>query len=63
MIAHPQQWWFDTFMFGYGLFMRGCYNCVHFKKHSDDSFVYLLLNVDDMLNVFKNMSKINSLKD
>jgi methyl coenzyme M reductase alpha subunit len=61
MITHQQ--WFDTFMLGHGLFMSNYDSCVYFKKHLDGSFVYLLLYVDDMLNVFKNMSEINSLKD
>lgn len=38
-------------------------SCVYFKKLVDDSFIHLLLYVDDMLIVAKNMSEINKLKN
>lgn len=37
-------------------------NCVYHMKLSNGSFVYLLLYVDDMLVVAKNMFEINKLK-
>nr|GFB12057.1 retrovirus-related Pol polyprotein from transposon TNT 1-94 [Tanacetum cinerariifolium] len=37
-------------------------NCVYSKKVSGDSYVYLLLYVDDMLIAAKNMAVINDLK-
>nr|GFA64939.1 retrovirus-related Pol polyprotein from transposon TNT 1-94 [Tanacetum cinerariifolium] len=37
-------------------------NCVYSKKVFGDSYVYLLLHVDDMLIVAKNMAVINDLK-
>ncbi len=60
----PRQWYkrFDTFMVCNG-FIRSSYDsCVHHKKLSDDSFVYLLLHVDDMLIAAKSISHINILK-
>ncbi|XXG70306.1 hypothetical protein AAC387_Pa06g3094 [Persea americana] len=60
----PRQWYkrFDTFMVGNG-YCRSAYdNCVYHKKHSNGSYVYLLLYVDDMLIAAKDMSEINGLK-
>ena len=60
----PRQWYkrFDTFMVGNG-YCRSAYdNCVYHKKHSNGSYVYLLLYVDDMLIAAKDMSEINRLK-
>ena len=37
-------------------------HCVFVQKFSDDDFIVLLLYVDDMLIVGRNVSKINSLK-
>jgi len=37
-------------------------HCVFVKKFSDDDFIILLLYVDDMLIVGKNISKIDRLK-
>ncbi|KAJ8640321.1 hypothetical protein MRB53_017015 [Persea americana] len=37
-------------------------NCVYHKKHSNGSYVYLLLYVDDMLIAAKDMFEINRLK-
>ena len=37
-------------------------NYVYHKKLFNDSFIYLLLYVDDMLISYKNTSKINRLK-
>ena len=49
-------------MFEYG-YSRSKYDSyVYHKKLNDGSFVYLLLYVDDMLIVDKDMSEINELK-
>lgn len=37
-------------------------HCVFFKRFGDDDFIILLLYVDDMLIVGRNMSRINQLK-
>ena len=37
-------------------------SCVYFKKATDDSYIYLLIYVDDMLIVCKNMGDIIQLK-
>ena len=60
----PRQWykWFDTFMIGHGYSKSGYDSCVYHRKLLDDSFVYLLLYVDDMLIATKNLIKINRLK-
>ncbi|XXG58369.1 hypothetical protein AAC387_Pa04g0693 [Persea americana] len=60
----PRQWYkrFDTFMVGNG-YCRSAYdNCVYHKKHSNGSYVYLLLYVDDMSIAAKDMSETNRLK-
>ena len=60
----PRQWYkrFDTFMICNG-FIRSSYDsCVYHRKLSDDSFIYLLLYVDDMLIAAKSMSQVNILK-
>ena len=36
--------------------------CVYVKSLDDDSFIFLLLYVDDMLIVAKNMVEVNKLK-
>lgn len=38
------------------------HSCVYHKKIADDSFMYLLLYVDDMLIAAQSMSEINKLK-
>ena len=60
----PRQWYkmFYTFMIGNGYHRREYDNYVYHKELFDDSFIYLLLYVDDMLISYKNMSEINSLK-
>lgn len=60
----PRQWYkrFDAFMLEHD-FLRSQYDsCIYFKKLPDDSFVYLLIYVDDMLIVGKDMSEINKIK-
>ena len=52
--AH-RQWYkrFDTIMIGQGYTCSWYDNCVYFRQFSCDSFVYLLLYVDDMLMASK----------
>ncbi|KAH9694912.1 Integrase catalytic domain-containing protein [Citrus sinensis] len=60
----PRQWYlrFDEFMITNGL-MRCNYDCcVYFKLLEDDLYIYLLLNVDDMLIACKRRDEIEKLK-
>lgn len=60
----PRQWYkrFNAFMIEHD-FLRSQYDsCVYFKQLSDGSFVYLLIYIDDMLIVGRDMSKINKIK-
>ncbi|CAM8943858.1 unnamed protein product [Rhodiola kirilowii] len=60
----PRQWYrrFDEFMLSCG-FKRSEFDwCIYFKKLTDDSLIYLLLYVDDMLIVCKDLAAINDLK-
>ena len=59
----PRQWYkrFDSFMMSHG-FKRSEYdNCVYIKC-VDESSIYLLLYVDDMLVAAKSMKEITTLK-
>ncbi|CAM8901950.1 unnamed protein product [Rhodiola kirilowii] len=59
-----RQWYrrFDEFMLSCG-FKRSEFDwCIYFKKLTDDSMIYLLLYVDDMLIVCKDLGAINDLK-
>ena len=61
----PRQWYkrFYQFMLGHG-FSRSDYDsCVYMKKVSDGSLVYLLLYVDDMLVVAKDMFEVKKVKE
>ena len=60
----PRQWSkrFDTFMIKQGYTRSRYDNCMYFRQFSGDSFVYLLLYVDDMLIASKNKSLINKSK-
>ena len=49
-------------MIGNGYHRSEFDNCVHHKELFYGSFIYLLLYVDDMLIVCKNMSEIKELK-
>lgn len=50
-------------MVGY-LYFRSQHNsCVYFKNLGNGSFIYLLLYIDDMPIVAKDMSEINRLKE
>ena len=60
----PRQWYkrFDHFMME-KKYTRSQYDhCVYFRKLSDDSFIYLLLYVDDMLIASKSKVEIDKLK-
>ena len=60
----PRQWYkrFNAFMLALG-YSRSDYNsCVYHTCLSEDSSIYLLLYVDDMLIVAKSMPGINKLK-
>ena len=53
---------FDAFMIGNGYHRSEYNNCVYYKEFFGDSFIYLLLYVDDKLIACKNMIEINRLK-
>ena len=58
----PRQWYkkFESFMCEQGYKKTTSDLCVFVKSFSNDDFIILLLYVDDMLIVGKNVSKINS---
>ena len=60
----PRQWYklFDQFMIGQRYKICKFDNCVYFLRLHDDSFIYLLLYVDDMLIASKNVKEIEKLK-
>ena len=60
----PRQWHlrFDTFIIEHGYSRSKYDSCVYHQKLNDGSFVYLLLYVDDMLIVAKDMSEFDKLK-
>ncbi|GAA0140720.1 transmembrane signal receptor [Lithospermum erythrorhizon] len=59
----PRQWYkkFDSFMGEYGFTRTLTDHCVFIKRFSNDDFIVLLLYVDDMLIVGKDINKINEL--
>lgn len=59
----PRQWYkrFDSFMTSHDFNRSSFDSCVYFKR-SDDSFVYLLLYVDDMLIAAKDKDEIRKVK-
>ena len=60
----PRQWYkrFDKFM-QRQKYTRSKYDhCVYLRKLQDESFIYLLLHVDDMLIASKNKEEIETLK-
>ena len=61
----PRQWnkCFDHCMIKNGFSKSEFDMCVYFKKLRDDNYIYLLLYVDDMLLVSKNMSDIKHVKE
>ena len=60
--VEPRQWYkrFNAFIVSHD-FMRNQYdNCVYSRKLLDDSFIYLMLYVDDMLIAAKSKAEIDS---
>nr|KYP59970.1 Retrovirus-related Pol polyprotein from transposon TNT 1-94 [Cajanus cajan] len=60
----PRQWYkkFESFMCDQGYKKTTSDHCVFVKKFSNDDFIILLLYVDDMLIVRKDVSRIDRLK-
>lgn len=60
----PRQWYkkFDSFMGSQGYKRTNADQCVYFQRYPDGNFVALLLYVDDMLIVGKDVTKISQLK-
>jgi hypothetical protein len=59
----PRQWYkrFNSYMIKFG-YMRCEYDCcVYVRSLDDDSFIFLLLYVDDILILAKNIVKVNKL--
>lgn len=56
----PRQWYkkFDSFMVEHGYNRTASDHCVFVKRFSSNSFLILLLYVDDMLIVGKDANKI-----
>ena len=52
----PRQWYkrFDSFMIPHDFKRSSFDSCVYFKRCNDESFMYLLFYVDEMLIVTKN---------
>ncbi|WRX24925.1 Reverse transcriptase [Theobroma cacao] len=62
---YPGQWYkrYNMFMEAHR-YTRSVYDgCVYYKKLPNDSFIYMLLYVDDMLIAAKSMSNIDVLKE
>nr|GEX59191.1 retrovirus-related Pol polyprotein from transposon TNT 1-94 [Tanacetum cinerariifolium] len=61
----PRQWYkrFDFFMIGHGYDRCSYDECVYLRKFPDESFLYLVLYVDDMLIAAPNKDQIRELKD
>ena len=59
-----RQWYlkFDSVMGERGYKRSSSDHCVYFQRFSGDDFIILLLYVDDILIVGKNVSKITALK-
>ena len=59
-----RQWYkkFDSFMVEHGYDRTAFDHCVFVKKFSDGEFIILLLYVDDMLIVGRDIGKIDKLK-
>ena len=60
----PRQWYkkFDSFMINHGYARTTSDHCVFVKYFAENDFVILLLYVDDMLIVSRNVGEINKLK-
>ncbi|WJX83794.1 hypothetical protein P8452_66428 [Trifolium repens] len=61
----PRQWYqkFNSVMIEHGYKMTKADHCVFFRNFSEGDFIILLLYVDDMLIVGKNISRIKELKN
>ena len=61
----PRQWYkkFESVMGEQGYKKTISDHCVFVQKFSDEDFIILLLYVDDMLIVGRNVSRINNLKN
>ena len=61
----PRQWYkkFDAFMTRAGFTKSKYDHCVYLMRLSNNSFVYLLLYVDDILITEKEISEVNKLKE
>ncbi|WJX13388.1 hypothetical protein P8452_03779 [Trifolium repens] len=61
----PRQWYqkFNSVMIEHGYKMSKADHCVFFRNFSEGDFIILLLYVDDMLIVGKNISRIKELKN
>ena len=61
----PRQWYkkFDSFMVEHGYDRTASNHFVFVKKFSDGEFIILLLYVDDMLIVGRDIGKIDKLKN
>ena len=60
----PRQWYkrFDQFMMGQKYTRSKYDHCVYLRKLRDDSYIYLLLYVDDMLIASKSQVEIDKMK-
>ena len=60
----PRHWYlkFDSIIGERGYKRNSSYHCLYFQRFSGDDFIILLLYVDDILIVGKNVSKIATLK-
>ena len=59
----PRQWYkrFDSFMISHDFKMSSFDSCVYFKQCNDESLLYMLLYVDDML-IAKSKEEIRTVK-
>ena len=60
----PRQWYkrFDSFMISHDFKSSSFDSCVYFKRCNDESFLYLLLYVDDMLIAAKSKEETRTVK-
>ena len=60
----PRQWYrkFESFMANHGYMKTNSDHCVFVQKFSNDNFIILLLYVDDMLIIGRDITKIKDLK-
>ena len=64
MKQSPRQWYkrFDSFMISHDFKRSSFDSCVYFKQCNNESFLYLLLYVDDMLIAAKSKEEIRIVK-